>query len=178
MKLYKETLLSEDDSSLNILSYDPNFRHKVTEASELVQNNLRSVQPKMKERCDKYTQSRSFQPGDQVLALLPVPGKPLQARYFGPYIVKEKVSDLNYIVGTPDRRKNSQLCHINMLISYVNRDKSNFVQCANTVSPVPRNCNNVCDTHRIHRTVKMKFLVFRIFKIRIFFVTWTRNCNT
>ena len=53
----------------------------------------------------KYAQSRYFQPGGQVLALLPVPGKLLQARYFGPYIVKEKISDLNYIVSTPDRRK-------------------------------------------------------------------------
>ena len=72
----------------------------------------------MKERYDKYTQSRYFQPGDQILALLPVPGKPLQARYFGPYIVKEKVSDLNYIVSTPD-----QLCHIKMLKFFVNRIK-------------------------------------------------------
>ena len=61
------------------------------------------------------------------------------------YIVKEKVSDLNYIVSTPDRRKNNQLCHINLLKSYVNRDKSN-VQCANIVSPFRQSCNNVCDT--------------------------------
>ena len=84
-----------------------------------------------------------YEPGDQVLSLLPVPGKPLQARCFGPYIVKETVSDMNYIVSTPDRRKNTQLCHINMLKSYVNRDKDNVVQCANIVS---QNCNNVRDT--------------------------------
>ena len=104
--------------------YVSNFRHKLSEACELAQNNFRSVQSKIKERYDKYTQSRSFQPGDQVLALLPV-----QARYFGPYIFKEKVSDLNYmyIVSTPDRHKNSHLCHINMLKSYVNRDENNVV---------------------------------------------------
>ena len=33
-----------------------------------------------------------------------------------------------------------------MLKSYVNRDKNNVVQCANIVSPVTQNCNNVCDT--------------------------------
>ena len=100
----------------------------------------------MKERYDKYTQSRSFQPGDQFLALLPVPGKPLQARYFGPYMIKEEVSDLNYIVSTPDRRKNTQRCHINMLKSFVNRNKNNVVQCANIIKHVLQNCNNVCDT--------------------------------
>ena len=67
-KFYKENLLSEDDSSLNISSYVYFFRHKSSEACELAQNNLRSVQSKMKERYDKYTQSRSFQPGDKVLA--------------------------------------------------------------------------------------------------------------
>ena len=72
LKPYKEKLLSEDDSSLNTLSYVSNFRHNFLEACELVQNNLISVQSKMKERYNKYTQSRSFQPGDQVLAFLPV----------------------------------------------------------------------------------------------------------
>ena len=77
----------------------------------------------MKERYDRYTQSRSCQSGDHVLALLQEPGKPLQARYFGPYIVKKKFSHLNYIVSTPDRHKNTQLCRINLLKSYVNRDE-------------------------------------------------------
>ena len=44
LKLYKEKLLSEDDSSLIILSNVTNFRHKLSEACELAQNNLRSVQ--------------------------------------------------------------------------------------------------------------------------------------
>ena len=43
LKLYKEKLLSKDDSSLNILNYVSNFRHKLSEACELAQNNLRSV---------------------------------------------------------------------------------------------------------------------------------------
>ena len=66
LKLYKEKLLSDDDSSLNILSYVSNFRNKLSEACELAQNNLRSVQSRMKELYDKYTQSRSFQQEDQV----------------------------------------------------------------------------------------------------------------
>ena len=88
-------LLSEYDSSVDILNYVSNFRHNLSEACELARNNLRSVQSKMKERFDKYTQSRSFQPGDKGLALLPVPDKPLQARYFSPFTIKEKFSDFN-----------------------------------------------------------------------------------
>ena len=60
-----------------------------------------------------------------VLALTPIPGRPLQARYFSPYTVEKKASDLNYIITTPERRKQKQLCHINMLKEYVDRDSSN-----------------------------------------------------
>ena len=56
-----------------------------------------------------------FQCGDKVLALLPIPGRPLQARYFGPYTVEKKASDLNYVITTPDRCKQKQLSHINTL---------------------------------------------------------------
>ena len=61
------------------------------------------------------TKERSFKSGDKVLALLPIPGRPLQARYFGPFTVEEKASDLNYIINTSDRRKQKQFYHINML---------------------------------------------------------------
>ena len=79
----------------------------------------------MKQNFDKNTKERSFKSGDKVLALLPIPGRPLQARYFGLYTVENKASDLNYIITTSDRRKQNQLCHINMLKEYVDRDSSN-----------------------------------------------------
>ena len=72
--------------------------YKLSEACELAQNNLRSDQLKMKDRYDKYKQFRSFQPGDQILALLPLPDKPLQARCFGPYIVTVAYSTYKYIL--------------------------------------------------------------------------------
>ena len=89
----------------------------------------------MKARYDKNTVDRNFKEGDQVLALLPIPGRPLQARYFGPYTVDRKISDVNYIVHTPERQKSKQLCHINMLKKYVNRDSS--LECSvGLVTPV------------------------------------------
>jgi hypothetical protein len=76
----------------------------------------------MKEKYDKTTVTRSFQIGDKVLAFLPVPGTPLHARYFGLYVV-EKKNELNYVIVTPDRRKNKQLCHVNMLKPYHERKR-------------------------------------------------------
>ena len=41
----------------------------------------------------------------EVLVLVPFPGKSLKARCYGPYTVVKKLSDVNYIVNTPWRRK-------------------------------------------------------------------------
>ena len=63
-------------------------------------------------------------PGDKVLALLSIPDRPLQARYFSPYTIDKKTSDLNYIINTSGRRKNKQMCHVNMSKEYFDRDSS------------------------------------------------------
>ncbi len=50
---------------------------------------------------NRRTELRSFQSGDQVLALLPIIGSPFQAKFAGPYTVARKISDLNYLITTP-----------------------------------------------------------------------------
>ena len=132
----KEKFLDDDDTSLNLLQYVSWFRNKLSRACEVTRTNLKSAQNKMKARYDEKTVDRNFKSGDKVLALLPIPGRPLQARYFGPYTIDKKVSDLNYIINTPGRRKNKQMCHVNMLKKYVDRESSNEtpVLVVNTVS--------------------------------------------
>ena len=73
---------------------------------------------------------------------MPVPDRPFQARYVGPYIVEKKGCDLNYIITTPDRRKQKQLCHINMLKEYVDRDSLNGAT-VNVISSGPQNQSEV-----------------------------------
>ena len=115
MTLLKEKFLSDDDSSLNLLRYVSDFKNRLSKACEAARSNLKSAQNKTKLHYDENALDRNFVPGDKVLALLPIPGKPLQARYYGPYTVDKKLSDVNYIVNTPGRRRQKQLCHINML---------------------------------------------------------------
>ena len=85
----------------------------------------------------KMQKKKKIMPRDRVLALLPIPGKPLQARYYGPYTADKKTSDVNYIVNTPGRRKQKQLCHVNMLKQYIDRD-SPSVTPISVVSSVPQ----------------------------------------
>ena len=140
LKLLKEKLLTDDGGSLNLLQYVTDFRTKLTKACDLARKNLKTAQNRMKHSYDKNTVTRNFQNGDKVLALLPVPGNSLQARYFGPYVIEKKENDLNYVIITPNRRRNKQLCHVNMLKAYHERKK--VVQPVNVVSSGRDSYNN------------------------------------
>lgn len=59
----------------------------------------------MKQRYDKRAIVREFNPGDCVLVLVPVMGAALQPCYRGPYVVVQRVNNLNYVISTPDRKK-------------------------------------------------------------------------
>ena len=75
-------------------------------------------QSKMKKLYDHCTERHEFNPGSQVLALMPVDGSPFQAKYAGPYTIVQRNSDLNYIIAMPGRRKTKCLCHVNLLKPY------------------------------------------------------------
>ena len=78
-KLLKEKFLSQEDTPLNSLQYVSDFRSKLLTACEAAKSNLKRAQSKMKQNYDKNTKERSLRSGDKVLALLPIPGRPLQA---------------------------------------------------------------------------------------------------
>lgn len=77
----------------------------------------------MKDRYERETVERSLSVGDKVLILLTLPGHRLKARFHGLYKVVRKASDLND-VRTPDRRKSTQIYHINILKLYYERRKT------------------------------------------------------
>jgi len=76
----------------------------------------------MKTCYDKKARQRTFKVGEKVLALLPLPNQPLQARFCGPCMVTKRVGDVNYVIHTPDHRNTQHLCHVNMLKSYWERE--------------------------------------------------------
>ena len=84
LKPLKEKILSNDETPLNLLQYVPDFRNRLSRACEVARSNLKTSQGKMTARYDNHVIDRKFKLGDKVLALLPIPGRPLQARYFGP----------------------------------------------------------------------------------------------
>ena len=79
-----------------------------------------------------------------MLALLPLPGHPLQARYYGTYVVERKVGSVDYVITTSDCRKQRQLCHINTLKEYHEQNCNGEKTCAVVVTSVP---DAVCGKH-------------------------------
>ena len=66
-----------------------------------------------------------------MLVLLPISGHPLRARHYGPCTIESKLSEENYVVKTLNRRRQTQLCHINMLKPYYDRDSKTTVEKVN-----------------------------------------------
>ena len=125
--LLKEKWLDEDPGKISVLKYVATFKDRLFRAGQIAKRNLQESQSKMKVWYDRKAKSRCFEPGDRVLVLFPVVGNPLQAKYSGPYKVVKKISDTNYLVKTPDRRRETQVCHINMLKAYHEKPKPELV---------------------------------------------------
>ena len=125
--LLKEKWLDEDPEKISVLKYVATFKDRLFRAGQIAKRNPQESQSKMKVWYDRKAKSRCFEPGDRVLVLFPVVGNPLQAKYSGLYKVVKKISDTNYLVKTPDRRKETQVCHINMLKAYHEKPKPELV---------------------------------------------------
>ena len=125
--LLKEKWLDEDPEKISVLKYVATFKDRLFRAGQIAKRSLQESQNKMKVWYDRKAKSRCFKPGDRVLVLFPVVGNPLQAKYSGPYKVVKKISDTNYLVKTPGRRKETQVCHINMLKAYHEKPKPDLV---------------------------------------------------
>lgn len=49
---------------------------------------------------------------------MPIPGSGLPAKFSGPYEIGKRVSDTDYVICTPERKRKTKVCHINMLKFY------------------------------------------------------------
>ncbi|XP_066946104.1 uncharacterized protein [Macrobrachium rosenbergii] len=124
LDIVREHLEVNDNNKINVIDYLSNLQEKLRSAWEFAQNNLVASQSRMKFQYDLDTKSRSFEVGDKVLVLLPLPGNMLKAQFSGPWKVVKKLSEVNYVIETPQRRRKTQICHVNMLKPFVDRESA------------------------------------------------------
>ena len=123
LKLLHETWVSNSEPD-ELLTYVDSFKNRMFHAFNVVKRLFPQVQSRMKQRYDLKSKVRSFEPGDQVLILLPMTGEPLGTKYVGPYTIESKMNDVDYVVQTPDRGRHTRVCHINMLKPYISREET------------------------------------------------------
>lgn len=111
-------LCTEMSPGTKVLEYVSRFRERLHRANSFAKRSLSSAQTVMKRRFDRAAVPRCFERGDKVLALLPITGSTLSAKFSGPYEICERLSDTNYTISTPERRRKTRVCHINMLKRY------------------------------------------------------------
>ncbi|KAL4008478.1 hypothetical protein ACER0C_002330 [Sarotherodon galilaeus] len=99
----------------NVIAYVLKMRERLEQMTILAQQNMKVAQNKQKTWYDKKARERTFQPGQQVLLLLPTTDSKLLARWQGPYKITKRLSKVNYELYMPDRRKKHQVFHINLL---------------------------------------------------------------
>jgi hypothetical protein len=121
LKILKEKFLG-GEPTVPLLDYVSAFKERFHSTCEKAHENLRQAQANMKHYYDRNASVREFEVGDKVLVLLPIPNDALHAKFFGPYIVEQKLGELDYVIRTPDRRKQKRVCHVNLLKRYYDRD--------------------------------------------------------
>lgn len=121
LKVLREHLITPEKKVTNIPEYVSKLRDRLQQACSLVREALTSSQVRIKQHYDRKAVIHEFKPGDKVLILSPIPGSSLSTKFSGPYVVERKLSETNYVVQTPDRRRRTRVCHANMMKLYHSR---------------------------------------------------------
>ncbi|XP_068240108.1 uncharacterized protein [Palaemon carinicauda] len=119
LQVLKDKMLNNDTlDNVTVGQYVDKLKCNFEKVHNFAFNNLKGSQDVMKENFDLKTKVRKFKEGDSVLVYFPTPSSPLQHKFSGPYIIQKCVNNNNYIISTPDRRKSTQLVHVNLIKKY------------------------------------------------------------
>jgi hypothetical protein len=118
----------------NVIQYMLDLREKLKTGQSIALKCAEEAKTKSKTWYDKKARHRSFEPGQLVLVCLPIRGRPLEAKYCGPYRIMQKLGPVDYLIATPNRKKVQRVCHVNMLKQYIARTD-------NEIADI-----NICDT--------------------------------
>ena len=119
MQILKETLegkVPEDEEMQTAYQYVLELHERLQQTYAIAQEELKKAGVSSSKYRQRKAKLRQLKQGDKVLLLLPTSSNKLLAQWQGPYEVKKKISDLNYVIEVCGRDK---VYHINMLKLYV-----------------------------------------------------------
>ena len=112
LTLLRRQLLGEMPQDLPVSDFLDSLRTRLRIAWEHASDLETIAKQRGKQYHDRKAKERVFAPGDKILVFEPGPHK-LDVQWAGPYEVLKKVTDVTYLVSTPDRRKKTRTYHVN-----------------------------------------------------------------
>ena len=117
------TTEQDKDHPPDVIKFMTDVREKFHETREMATKNATSAQKRTRKWYKAKSRKRNFQPGDQVLAIIPKKKNPLSYIWSGPYTILQKVGNVNYWIKTQSKRKQNKLIHVNLLKKFHEREK-------------------------------------------------------
>ena len=111
----KEAWVGYEGEKENVSIHVLEMSRCLEEMSELVKENVTQAQKKQRNYYDKKSKPQDLKVGDEVIMLEPARRSKLQLELSGPYRVMIGVSEIDYEVQTPGRRREKKVYHVNLL---------------------------------------------------------------
>lgn len=111
----------ERGDSQTVVEYVLNLLERLSTTQGLVEKNMDKAQRNAKLYYDRNARLRTFSIGDQVMILRPSRKNKLEVHWDGPVEVLHRLSDTNYALKVPGRRKEVRIYHCNLMKPYVER---------------------------------------------------------
>ena len=115
MAVLKEAWESGKSQDASVVAHVMQIREQLKQMTGLVEQNMEKAQDNQKKWYDRNARTRKFEPGDQVLVLLPTSTSKLLAQWQGPYEVVKPIGEVDYMILMHDKRKKHRVFHVNML---------------------------------------------------------------
>ncbi len=110
----------EEDEVKTSYQYVVELRERLDQTLKIAKESLQNSQVRYKKYFDKKTKERNFQPGEDVLVLLPTNNNKLLMQWKGPYKVEKIVNKNDYVITIGSK---SKVYHANLLRKYLRKEE-------------------------------------------------------
>ena len=107
---------------MHVVNYIVELRDKLENVHDVTLRETPIARNKAKKYYDRQASSREFEVRQSVLIYIPAEDEPLKSKFHGPYEILQKLSPVNYLINTPDRRKKTLIYRINFIRPFHKRD--------------------------------------------------------
>ena len=115
LDLAKESWEQQPSRHRTLINHVETMDRRMAQLWPMVREHLECVQAEQACLYNRSAQVREFQPGDQVMVLVPTSECKFLAKWHGPHKVVERVGPVNYKVRQHGRCRGTQVYHIHLL---------------------------------------------------------------